>query len=82
MVSGRAKEWIAAAIELGNNADATVLCPQCHQDRLHVQDLYYNSKPSERRLYCPACGAENYLLFSSSGSGQFGPTPPQDSRQV
>jgi predicted RNA-binding Zn-ribbon protein involved in translation (DUF1610 family) len=61
----RSKLWISAGIALARDPSAAVLCPNCGQANLEVQDIEINSEKRERRIYCQNCGHQNYLLFSN-----------------
>ena len=64
MPSNTYKEWIAAAKQHVADPSAAMLCPNCHKDYLRAQDLVYKSIKSETRLYCPTCGAQNFLSYA------------------
>ena len=57
------KEWLDAAILIGKEPNAAVLCPE-NPDHgfLAVTDHYVpSSDVFERRLACPKCGAFNVM---------------------
>jgi Family of unknown function (DUF6334) len=56
-------KWIAAAIELGTNPTAKVLCPECESEYLAVRDIYptLGAEEFERYLECSNCKARNVM---------------------
>lgn len=55
--------WIEAGKMLADNPDASVPCPVCGKKNLRVTDIRSAENPSviEREMFCPSCGARNYL---------------------
>jgi Zn finger protein HypA/HybF involved in hydrogenase expression len=68
MISEIGKQWIEAAKLLGKEPTAAVRCPECGKANLKVEDILQDSKRIERRMHCPCCHAENFLLFSSDST--------------
>jgi hypothetical protein len=66
MISETSKKWIEAGKLLGKEPTATVRCPHCGKANLKVEDIPQASKIVERRMHCPSCLAENFLLFGSN----------------
>ena len=66
MNSDESQRWIEAGIAIGNDPKASIPCPRCRKEFLDVVDIYIDSKRSERRMRCPHCGAQNFLLFASN----------------
>jgi ribosomal protein S27AE len=64
MTSETHRKWLDAAIKLGAVATSEVACPACNQASLLTQDITWDGVLSERRIFCPNCGAQNYLLYS------------------
>ncbi len=59
----KTQKWIEAGKLIADNPEVKVLCPQCEQNNLEVQDVRneYNSLELERIMYCSNCGARNIL---------------------
>jgi Zn finger protein HypA/HybF involved in hydrogenase expression len=59
----KAQKWIEAGKLIANNPKAKVLCPQCEENDLDVQDVKNEKNPSEleRIMSCSNCGAKNVL---------------------
>jgi hypothetical protein len=59
--------WLEAARILGDDASATVRCPQNGDGFLAVHDVVVDTGGDvlthERHLHCPACGAHNAVLM-------------------
>jgi len=57
--------WIEAAKILSTNPRALVNCPECKGNNLHVKDSRSSTDSSviEREIFCPLCGARNYLIL-------------------
>ena len=55
-----AQRWIDAAIILGNNPDANVLCPECGHANLEVIDAPTGDR-LDRYLSCPSCKRYNVM---------------------
>ena len=75
------KKWTEAAITLGADPTAKVLCPVCDREYLTVRDVYPSpdSDVFERYLECPNCKSRNVMRMkrpappTESGPGE--PTP-------
>lgn len=67
-VSETWKSWVEAGRALGLDPNAKVRCPNCAQADLVVQDQLVGSGHWERHMRCPACGAYNSMLKTTSGS--------------
>ena len=65
MISNKSKKWIDAGIILSKDPKMKVLCPECTQTNLEVQDVRNQLNPNqfERIIYCPTCKAQNILRF-------------------
>jgi hypothetical protein len=61
-VAERRKAWLDAAIRLGENPRAKVLCPQNKDAYLQVVDSEF-SGGVERHMFCPGCHARESLLL-------------------
>jgi transposase-like protein len=59
--------WINAAILLGKDVTAKVLCPKCQAANLDVVDVQgtQNSAVVARIYKCPSCGAYNEVRLGS-----------------
>lgn len=59
----KTQKWIEAGKLIAENPDIKVLCPECEQNNLEVQDIRNEHKYSEleRIMYCPNCKARNVL---------------------
>ena len=59
----KTQKWIEAGKLIAENPDIKVLCPECEQNNLDVQDITneHNSSELERIMYCPNCKARNIL---------------------
>lgn len=57
------QKWIDAGKILANYPEEKVLCPQCGQNYLNVQDVRNENNPLEleRIMCCTSCGAKNIL---------------------
>jgi predicted RNA-binding Zn-ribbon protein involved in translation (DUF1610 family) len=64
MISSLTDNWTSAAIALGKDANAKIPCPRCGYEFLRAEDIFDRATPIERHVYCPSCGAENFLLYS------------------
>jgi|JI10StandDraft_1071094.scaffolds.fasta_scaffold42332_2 predicted RNA-binding Zn-ribbon protein involved in translation (DUF1610 family) len=65
-MNDRWKEWASAGKTLAADPTAKVLCPECYQGFLVVEDRYPESSVDkfERCLQCPKCGKLNILLMT------------------
>ncbi len=63
MISEISKKWIEAGRILAENPEEKVKCPECGQNDLIVNELISKLEPGkkERMVYCPTCGAKNYI---------------------
>jgi len=58
------KGWIDAAIALVNDPLRNVVCPSCGKAELSVQNLPSDEKVREKRIFCKACGRQEYVLMT------------------
>ena len=57
------RPWVDVAVAFGNDENAEVICPVCRAATLKCLDLQLPSTTKkEFHIYCPECGAEQYLL--------------------
>ena len=63
MASSISAKWMEAAKTLAVDASAQILCPQCGEENLEVQDVQ-NNQVIERHLRCKKCGAYNALRIN------------------
>lgn len=63
MISSKTQKWIEVGKILAEDTEGKVLCPECEQNELQVQDVRSELDPDiiERKMYCSVCGAKNYL---------------------
>ena len=63
MTLTKTQRWIEAGKLIAENSDTKILCPECEQKNLEVQDIRneYNPSEFERIMYCSNCGARNIL---------------------
>lgn len=63
MISSETQKWIEAGKILATDPKTKVLCPECEQNNLEVQDVRSKIDPNvlERIMYCPVCRARNIL---------------------
>lgn len=71
MISDTSKKWLEAGIVLGEDPGAKVLCPECAQSELEVQDIRSEFEPEliERIIRCPVCGKYNALRMRRPQKG-------------
>jgi coenzyme F420-reducing hydrogenase gamma subunit len=63
MIPNKTRKWIEAGKTLAKNSDIKVLCPECEQNELQVQDVRseFDLETIERKIYCLNCGAKNFI---------------------
>jgi predicted RNA-binding Zn-ribbon protein involved in translation (DUF1610 family) len=63
MISDTSKKWLEAGIVLAKDPNAKVVCPECAEGTLEVQDVRGELDPDvvERIMKCPVCGKFNAL---------------------
>ena len=60
----RRDKLIEAAIALGNDPEAQVLCPMCEHRFLNVEDHVWQKTPElrwDRHVFCHSCGTLTFL---------------------
>jgi hypothetical protein len=62
MLDSRAKRWVDAVNFLRGDPQAKVVCPDCKQGHLHVEEILSSSGTvCERKIFCDFCTAKSYV---------------------